>query len=74
MLDRADDRGRTLDTLVAAFVADPIERWLWPDDDEFAEHFAEFAECFAANARKVRAVVTTPLLGVRGTTTSGVTG
>src|ERR1700709_2384828 len=52
MLDRADDRGRTLDTLAAPFVADPIERWRWPDADEFAAHFAEFAECFAANARK----------------------
>jgi ribosomal protein S18 acetylase RimI-like enzyme len=51
MLDHADNVSRSLDTLVAAFAEDPIERWLWPDAEEYARHYAEFAECFARNAR-----------------------
>jgi len=47
MLDQANDRSRALATLTSAFAADPVERWLWPNDDQYAEHFAEFAGVFA---------------------------
>jgi GNAT superfamily N-acetyltransferase len=30
---------RTLQTLVAAFADDPVERWLWPSVKDYEEHF-----------------------------------
>jgi ribosomal protein S18 acetylase RimI-like enzyme len=50
MLERADDRERTLATLTSAFAADPVERWLWPDETQYVEHFREFAEVFSDGA------------------------
>jgi ribosomal protein S18 acetylase RimI-like enzyme len=50
MLEQADDPDRTLATLTSAFAADPVERWLWPDEALYAEHFPEFAEVFSDGA------------------------
>jgi ribosomal protein S18 acetylase RimI-like enzyme len=50
MLEPATDRGRTLATLTSAFAADPVERWLWPDAAEYAEHYPKFAEVFSDGA------------------------
>ena len=33
------DRGRALSTLMLAFMADPVIRWLWPEPDAYLEHF-----------------------------------
>jgi GNAT superfamily N-acetyltransferase len=33
------DIDRTLQTLVAAFADDPVERWLWPSTKDYEEHF-----------------------------------
>ena len=50
MPEQADDRERTLATLTSAFAADPVERWLWPDDAQYAGRFQEFAKVFSEGA------------------------
>jgi hypothetical protein len=32
---RADDRAQALATITSAFAHDPVERWLYPDDDQY---------------------------------------
>jgi ribosomal protein S18 acetylase RimI-like enzyme len=34
-------------TIVAAFADDPVERWLYPQEAEYLEHFPRFVEAFA---------------------------
>ena len=34
-------------TIVAAFVDDPVERWLYPEEAEYLAHFPRFVEAFA---------------------------
>jgi ribosomal protein S18 acetylase RimI-like enzyme len=36
------DRGRVIDSLVAAFAEDPVLRFLFPDEDSFPEYAAAF--------------------------------
>ena len=43
-------RQRALDTLVAAFIADPLERWLYPDPSMYLTHFGQFVEAYAGRA------------------------
>jgi GNAT superfamily N-acetyltransferase len=50
------ERERVLDTLVAAFAEDPVERWLYPADEEYISHFREFLAAFGGNAFGARAV------------------
>jgi ribosomal protein S18 acetylase RimI-like enzyme len=44
------ERARALDTLVVAFAADPVERWLYPAAHEYLEHFPAFLSAFAGKA------------------------
>jgi GNAT superfamily N-acetyltransferase len=37
------DRGRVIDTFVAAFAADPAVRYFFPDEDTYARHAGAFA-------------------------------
>jgi GNAT superfamily N-acetyltransferase len=37
---------RAFATLVSAFVDDPVERWLYPDTDDYLAHFPEFLKAF----------------------------
>jgi GNAT superfamily N-acetyltransferase len=37
-----DDADRAIATLVSAFADDPVERWLLPDDEAYAERFPAF--------------------------------
>jgi GNAT superfamily N-acetyltransferase len=46
----ADERPRALATLVAAFVNDPVERWLYPEARAYLDHFPRFVEAFAGRA------------------------
>ncbi|HVW45823.1 MAG TPA: GNAT family N-acetyltransferase [Solirubrobacterales bacterium] len=46
----AADRPAAIATVVDAFAADPVERWLWPADGEYARHFPVFAEAFGGRA------------------------
>ena len=45
-----EERARSFTTLVSAFRADPVERWLYPSDDAFDEHFPAFVEAFGGGA------------------------
>jgi ribosomal protein S18 acetylase RimI-like enzyme len=37
-------------TVVAAFVADPVERWLWPEPWRYLTHFPAFVAAFGEGA------------------------
>ena len=45
-----EERARSFTTLVCAFRADPVERWLYPSDDAYDEHFPAFVEAFGGGA------------------------
>jgi ribosomal protein S18 acetylase RimI-like enzyme len=40
------EQGRALETLVSAFTADPVIRWLYPDAAQHRAHFPEFVAAF----------------------------
>ena len=44
------ERQRALDTLVLAFTADPVIRWLYPDAGSYLRHFPEFLAAFGGKA------------------------
>src|ERR1700742_4255097 len=44
------DERQALATVVSAFAADPVERWLYPADEEYERHFPEFAAAFGGRA------------------------
>jgi GNAT superfamily N-acetyltransferase len=44
------DRPRALDTLVLAFAADPVERWLYPQPDNYLGSFRRFLVAFGGRA------------------------
>ena len=46
----ADERDRVFATLVLAFAADPVERWLYPDAQQYLTCFPEFLEAFGSKA------------------------
>jgi hypothetical protein len=46
----AEDRGAAIGTVVDAFAADPVEQWLYPDDQDYARHFPAFAEAFGGRS------------------------
>jgi len=41
---------RAFDTLVIAFTADPVERWLYPEAHEYLTHFPAFLSAFGGKA------------------------
>lgn len=45
-----DERAKSFATLLSAFRDDPVERWLYPGDDEYAEHFPQFLDAFGGGA------------------------
>jgi ribosomal protein S18 acetylase RimI-like enzyme len=47
-------RQRALATLVAAFIADPVERWLYPEASDYLTHFGRFIEASAGGAFEAR--------------------
>jgi ribosomal protein S18 acetylase RimI-like enzyme len=44
------DQGRVWATLVAAFAADPVERWLYPNADQYLACFPAFLAAFGGRA------------------------
>ncbi len=48
------ERQRAIATIVAAFIADPVERWLYPGASEYLIHFGRFVEAFAGRAFETR--------------------
>jgi GNAT superfamily N-acetyltransferase len=45
-----EERAKSFETLQSAFRADPVERWLYPTDEEYAAHFPPFLEAFGGGA------------------------
>jgi len=43
------DRPAAIATVVAAFAADPVERWLWPEPDAYAATFPDFVAAFGGD-------------------------
>jgi GNAT superfamily N-acetyltransferase len=44
------DRARAISTIVAAFVTDPVERWLFPELAQYQSWFGKFVAAFAGEA------------------------
>jgi ribosomal protein S18 acetylase RimI-like enzyme len=44
------DQGRVFATLVLAFAADPVERWLYPEPQQYLSHFPKFLAAFGGPA------------------------
>jgi GNAT superfamily N-acetyltransferase len=47
---RGSEEASAVATLVSAFTDDPIERWVWPDDDDYAAHFPELVRALGGKA------------------------
>jgi len=45
-----EERSRTLATLLSAFRADPVERWLYPGEKDYDEYFPKFVAAFGGEA------------------------
>ncbi len=45
-----DDHARVIATLVSAFIADPLERWLYPEPVAYLTHFPAFVAAFSGAA------------------------
>ena len=45
-----EERAKTFATLVSAFRADPVERWLYPGEKDYNEHFPDFLAAFGGEA------------------------
>jgi GNAT superfamily N-acetyltransferase len=45
-----EERAKSYATLRSAFRADPVERWLYPDDEEYDEQFPQFLAAFGGGA------------------------
>ena len=45
-----EERAKTLATLLSAFRADPVERWLYPDEHDYDEFFPAFLAAFGGEA------------------------
>lgn len=45
-----EDQAKTYATLLSAFRADPVERWLYPDEHDYEEHFPAFLAAFGGAA------------------------
>jgi len=43
------DRARAISTIVSAFTDDPVERWLFPEPEQYQTHFGEFVAAFAGD-------------------------
>jgi ribosomal protein S18 acetylase RimI-like enzyme len=46
----AADQARAIDTLVLAFAADPVDRWLYPDPSRYLVHFRQFVTAIGSQA------------------------
>jgi ribosomal protein S18 acetylase RimI-like enzyme len=43
------DAAEAIATIVAAFAEDPVERWMYPADEDYAAHFPRFVAAFAGD-------------------------
>jgi ribosomal protein S18 acetylase RimI-like enzyme len=47
---RASDQAAVIATIVSAFIADPVERWLFPEPLQYLTHFPTFVAAFGGEA------------------------
>jgi GNAT superfamily N-acetyltransferase len=47
---REDERAQAFATLVSAFTDDPVERWLYPDAQQYLTHFPKFLAALGGKA------------------------
>ena len=47
---RKNEQARVFATLVSAFAGDPVERWLYPESQQYLTHFPEFLAAFGGKA------------------------
>jgi ribosomal protein S18 acetylase RimI-like enzyme len=47
---RESDQPKVIATLVSAFIADPVERWLFPEPQQYLTHFPGFVAAFGGEA------------------------
>lgn len=47
---RESEQTRALATLISAFISDPVERWLYPDSQQYLTHFGRFLAAFGGKA------------------------
>lgn len=52
----AEDAERIISSLVLAFSADPIVRWMYPSPQQYLEHFPDFIRTFGSKAFEQRSV------------------
>jgi GNAT superfamily N-acetyltransferase len=50
------ERAWVFETLVAAFADDPVERWLYPESEQYRSHFPGFLDAFGGNAFRQQTV------------------
>jgi ribosomal protein S18 acetylase RimI-like enzyme len=50
------EQARVIATLVLAFAADPVERWLYPEPEQYLSHFPRFLSAFGGRAFAGRTV------------------
>jgi ribosomal protein S18 acetylase RimI-like enzyme len=50
------DQANAIATLVSAFTDDPVERWLFPETQEYLTHFPEFVAAFGGKAFREQTV------------------
>ena len=53
---RKDEQAKAFATLVSAFMDDPVERWLYPELQQYLTHFPEFLAAFGGRAFDEQAV------------------
>jgi GNAT superfamily N-acetyltransferase len=49
-LVRPGEQGRAISTLVSAFLNDPVERWLYPEEAQYLQYFPAFIAAFGGAA------------------------
>jgi hypothetical protein len=46
----ADEESPAVETIVLAFVADPVTRWAWPHSQQYLAAMPKFVRAFGGNA------------------------
>ena len=47
---KGTDRDKAISAVVQGFSADPVARWMYPDSQQYVEHFPTFVKVFAGAA------------------------
>jgi ribosomal protein S18 acetylase RimI-like enzyme len=47
---REKEQARAISTIVSAFTEDPVERWMYPGEEQYLTHFPEFVAAYGGDA------------------------